>query len=139
MTDDSIISLLNCRDEAALSELKTKYGRTGRHIATEILRNEEDAREIFQDALMRIWEEEVPEVGNTGPAEVGEAEALDCGLVVLVSSGAVIVLVVGVWTDLDASVGYLGSRITVAESVGSHERIDVVYEPPFGEGAGAKH
>jgi len=61
VTDDAIVLLLEQRDEAALREIELQYGGAGRNIAAQILGNEEDAQEIFQDTLMRLWNVIPPE------------------------------------------------------------------------------
>ena len=61
MTDEAIVLLFEQRDESALRETEAKYGGAGRHIAAQILGNEEDAQEIFQDTLMRLWNVIPPE------------------------------------------------------------------------------
>ena len=61
MNDEEIISLLELRDESALSAIERKYGGAGRNIASQILGNEQDAQEIFQDTLMRLWNAIPPE------------------------------------------------------------------------------
>ena len=53
--DRQIISLLECRDEAALKALTAQYGKLGKSIAGQILGNDEDAEEVWNDALMQLW------------------------------------------------------------------------------------
>ena len=57
-----------------------------------------------------------------------QAEAHDCGLVVFVSCGHVVVIVVGVRAYLNSAEGNLCSRVYVPESVGSYEGINVIDE-----------
>lgn len=61
VTDDAIISLLEQRDESALRAIERQYGGAGRSIAAQILGNEQDAQEVFQDTLMRLWNAIPPE------------------------------------------------------------------------------
>lgn len=61
MTDEAIIKLLNARDEAGLRAVEEKYGKSARRIAAKILGSEEDAQEVFQDSLMRLWNVIPPE------------------------------------------------------------------------------
>lgn len=61
LTDEAIISMLEHRDEAALLAIERRYGGAGRNIAAQILGNEEDAQEVFQDTLMRLWNAIPPE------------------------------------------------------------------------------
>ncbi len=61
MTDEAIITLLENRDESALLAIERRYGGAGRNLAAQILGNEEDAQEVFQDTLMRIWNAIPPE------------------------------------------------------------------------------
>jgi RNA polymerase sigma-70 factor (ECF subfamily) len=56
-----IMALLNARDESALSALTEKYGGACRNIAAQILGSEEDAEEILNDALLRMWNAIPPE------------------------------------------------------------------------------
>ena len=61
-TDDmQIVALLNARDESALSAMSEKYGGACRNIAAQILGSEEDAEEILNDALLRLWNAIPPE------------------------------------------------------------------------------
>ncbi|MBR5372429.1 MAG: RNA polymerase sigma factor [Oscillospiraceae bacterium] len=61
MTDEAIVLLLEQRDESALRAIESQYGGAGRNIAAQILGNEQDAQEIFQDTLMRLWNAIPPE------------------------------------------------------------------------------
>lgn len=61
MTDDAIVSLLERRDESALCAIERQYGGAGRNIAAQILGNEQDAQEVFQDTLLRLWNAIPPE------------------------------------------------------------------------------
>lgn len=55
-TDDQrILELFAARDEAALRQLSQKYGTACRKIAVQILGCEQDAEEVLNDALWRLW------------------------------------------------------------------------------------
>ena len=53
--DRQILDLFTARDEKALKAVSRKYGGACRHIAAEILHSEEDAKEVFNDALFNLW------------------------------------------------------------------------------------
>lgn len=55
MEDASIIELFRKRDESAITELKTKYGRLCFYIAGNILAQPEDAEECVNSAFYEIW------------------------------------------------------------------------------------
>ena len=55
MDDSSIISLLNKRDESALSELRMKYERLCTYIAGNVLSQHEDIEECINSACYEIW------------------------------------------------------------------------------------
>ena len=74
-------------------------------------------------------EQKITEIRNSSAAQVCQAEALHEGLGVLVSSGAIIVLVVGVRADLDAAVWQLCSRVHIPEPIRSHEHIHIINQP----------
>lgn len=61
MEDNQIIDLFFRRDEKALSELTVKYGAEMKAVAYQISRNREDSEEIFNDALMGVWNTIPPE------------------------------------------------------------------------------
>ena len=50
MTDEEIIDLFFERSEQAITQLEMKYGTICKQIATNILKNEEDAKECVNDA-----------------------------------------------------------------------------------------
>ena len=55
-TEDSrLIRMLEQRDEQVLHLLTKQYGRAGRKIARDILHSEADAEEIWNDALLHLW------------------------------------------------------------------------------------
>ena len=53
--DRDILALLEARDESALKALSAQYGGACRNLAAQILHSEEDAQEVFNDALMAVW------------------------------------------------------------------------------------
>ena len=61
MDDRKIIELFFARDEKALRESETAYGRYCRAIAKNILASDEDADEVFNDTLLRAWNTIPPE------------------------------------------------------------------------------
>lgn len=54
--ETQILALLIQRDENALREMTLRYGDTCHAIAASILGNQQDAEEVWNDALMKIWE-----------------------------------------------------------------------------------
>ncbi len=55
-TDDQrILELFAERNEAALRQLSQKYGGACRKLAAQILGSEQDAEEVLNDALLRLW------------------------------------------------------------------------------------
>ncbi len=55
LEDQSIITLFWKRDEAAIRESKTKYGKYCQSIAYNLLRNHEDAEECENDTYLDAW------------------------------------------------------------------------------------
>ena len=55
MTDREIVELYFARDEQAIKETETQYGRYFAYIAERILGNREDAREVVNDVLLHAW------------------------------------------------------------------------------------
>ena len=55
MTDQEITERLVRRDEAALAEIKKRYGRVCMNIAYSVLKSKEDAEEILSDTLLTVW------------------------------------------------------------------------------------
>ena len=56
MDDEKIVDQLWNGSEQGIHGLNRKYGRLMESIARNILRSEEDAREIVNDALLQIWD-----------------------------------------------------------------------------------
>lgn len=61
MTDREIISLYIKRDEQALRETQTVYGKYCEKIALNILGDAEEARECVNDTLLKAWENIPPD------------------------------------------------------------------------------
>ena len=55
MNDRQIIALLQKRDESALSELTKAHAKSCTRTARRILHSDEDAEEVWNDALLHIW------------------------------------------------------------------------------------
>lgn len=55
MTDEEILRLFARRDERAVEEVKSAYGRLMRSVAYNILQNREDAEECENEACLRAW------------------------------------------------------------------------------------
>lgn len=61
MDDLKIIELYFARDEEALRECESEYGKYCRAIAKNILSSDEDAEEVWSDTLLRAWNSIPPE------------------------------------------------------------------------------
>ena len=55
MTDPEIIALYNARDEAAIRETDSAYGRLCHELAMRILGDPSDAEECVSDTWLRVW------------------------------------------------------------------------------------
>lgn len=55
MEDKQIVDLYWARSETALLETEKKYGRYCHYIANQILRNDEDAKEVVNDTYLKTW------------------------------------------------------------------------------------
>ncbi len=55
MNDRQILALLQRRDESALAALTAAYRPMGLRIARNILQSDEDAEEVWNDALLNLW------------------------------------------------------------------------------------
>lgn len=55
MTDEQIIELLWNRNEDAIPEIDTAYGRKLRGLSNRILQNHADAEEIVNDTYLKTW------------------------------------------------------------------------------------
>ena len=61
MQDYRIIELLQKRDEAAISEIRCKYGNLFFRIAEQMLHNAEDAEECVNEMLLAVWNSVPPQ------------------------------------------------------------------------------
>lgn len=61
MQDNRIIELLQKRDEAAISEIRSKYGNLCFRIAEQMLNHAEDAEECVNDMLFAVWNSVPPQ------------------------------------------------------------------------------
>ncbi len=61
MEDSKIIALFFDRQERAIAEVSAKYGDTCSRIATNILKNEQDAEECVNDTYLALWNKIPPE------------------------------------------------------------------------------
>lgn len=61
MSDDELFALFAARDERALRETDAAYGRQCRKLAYRILRDKEDAKEIWNDVLHAVWQNVPPQ------------------------------------------------------------------------------
>ena len=61
MDDQRIIEQFFARDEKALAECESAFGRYCKAIANNILGSDEDAEEVFNDTLLRAWNTIPPE------------------------------------------------------------------------------
>ena len=68
MDDGKIIDLFYERSEQAIFELSEKYGSFCRKIALNILKNERDAEECVNDALLAVWNTVPPQKPDPLPS-----------------------------------------------------------------------
>ncbi len=54
-SDDTLLYLLQTRDESALSTLQSTCGRAAAALSRDILHSDEDAEECANDGLLRVW------------------------------------------------------------------------------------
>ncbi len=64
MDDSRIIDLFFERSEKAISELSLKYGGICLKVATNVLRNHQDAEECVNDSYLGVWNEIPPKRPN---------------------------------------------------------------------------
>lgn len=67
MEDSEIVKLLTERSEQAVAAVSQKYGRYCKKIALNILRNNEDADECVNEALMKLWNSSPPDTPDALP------------------------------------------------------------------------
>lgn len=56
MEDEKIIDLLWDRQETALAEIQSKYGKACMNLSRNIVKSEQDAEECVNDAYLKIWQ-----------------------------------------------------------------------------------
>ena len=71
MDDEGIIRLYWNRDETAISETSTKYGKYCFSIAYSILYNNEDSEECVNDAYTKVWNSIPPQKPTVFSAFIG--------------------------------------------------------------------
>ncbi len=64
MTDSAIIKLLFDRDDLAVVELESKYGKLMKSYACRYLNDSRDAEEIYNDTIADIWKSIPPDHPN---------------------------------------------------------------------------
>ena len=62
MQDEQIIALLQKRDEQALAEIRTAYGRLCFSVAEQMLGSAEDAEECVNEMLLSVWNSIPPHI-----------------------------------------------------------------------------
>ena len=67
-SDDTIITLLQSRDETALEMIHTKYGRLIKSVAFNVYRSDTVAEECLNDTLLTIWNTIPPKEPESIPA-----------------------------------------------------------------------
>ncbi len=55
MEDHQIVQLFLLRSQQAIAEMEQKYGRYCQYIAQRFLQDPEDAREVVNDACLKVW------------------------------------------------------------------------------------
>ena len=73
MEDKQILELLFARSELAVCETEKKYGHYCYAIAYRILENEQDAKEIVNDVLLKVW--------NTIPSKLPDSLKSHVGMI----------------------------------------------------------
>ncbi len=68
MEDIKILELFHLRDERAIAETDSKYGRRCRSIAFDILRDREDTEECVDDTYLALWNNIPPSCPKSFPA-----------------------------------------------------------------------
>ena len=61
MKDEEIVRLYNSRSEEAIKETDRAYGPYFRSVARTVLEDEEDAKEVINDAYLKAWNSIPPE------------------------------------------------------------------------------
>ena len=81
MKDETIVDLFWRREESAIAETRTKYGRYLTKIAYRILGNLEDCEECVNDTYLKAWNSIPPQRPKTLPVYFGKITrqtAIDC-------------------------------------------------------------
>ena len=79
-SDDTIITLLQSRDESALEIINTKYGRLIHSVAFNVYRSDTVAEECLNDTLLSIWDTippNEPESMSAYAATISRRKAID--------------------------------------------------------------
>ena len=61
MTDSDIVELFIKRDEKAIVQVTEKYGAMCKSIAFNVLGNQSDSEECFNDILYKLWDSIPPQ------------------------------------------------------------------------------
>lgn len=72
MEDDEIIKLYLLRNENAIYETNTKYGKYCSTIANNILYDDEDSKECVNDTYLNVWNAIPPKIPNIFKAFLGK-------------------------------------------------------------------
>ena len=68
--DEAIIRMFTARQEQALAETESRYGRLSRSLAFRILGDRQDAEECANDVLMQLWNSIPPVIPHSLPAYI---------------------------------------------------------------------
>ena len=71
MNPKEMLEALIGRDESVLTQIASRYGPYVRKTAFQILRDEEDVREVENDVWLKLWHGEVPEDPEELKARLG--------------------------------------------------------------------
>jgi RNA polymerase sigma-70 factor (ECF subfamily) len=72
MDEIEIITMLNDRDQSVITVIASKYEAYCKHIARNILDNDEDVEECLNDVYMRVWESIPPNHPDNLAAYIGK-------------------------------------------------------------------
>ena len=72
MDEIDIITMLNDRDQSVITAIASKYEAYCRHIAINILDNDEDVEECLNDTYMTVWESIPPNNPENLTAYIGK-------------------------------------------------------------------
>jgi RNA polymerase sigma-70 factor (ECF subfamily) len=68
--DEAIIRMFTARQEQALTETESRYGKWSRRLAFRILGDRQDAEECANDVLMQLWDSIPPVIPQSLPAYI---------------------------------------------------------------------